>query len=251
MTGATQKWDAASYEKNARFVSDLGAGPLAWLAPRAGERILDLGCGDGALTVKIKEAGATVVGLDAAPDFVKATAARGLDARLGDAEKLDFSAGFDAVFSNAALHWMTKPVDVIKGARRALKIGGRFVGEMGGQGNVAAICSTLIAVLGAHGMDGAARWPYFYPSAPEYTGLLEANGFRVKQIEHFARPTRLPGSMKDWMKTFAQPFVAGLDEATKEKILSEAEAALRPSLLGADGVWVADYMRLRFFAVAV
>ncbi|HSG94518.1 MAG TPA: class I SAM-dependent methyltransferase, partial [Afifellaceae bacterium] len=128
-TAATQRWSPDTYDDNVRFVTDLGAGVLEWLDPKPGERILDLGCGDGVLTVKLIESGADVVGADASEDFIQAARERGIDARLIDGHTLTFEKEFDAVFSNAALHWMTQPEKVIAGVARALKPGGRFVAE--------------------------------------------------------------------------------------------------------------------------
>src|ERR1700754_3940218 len=140
-----QVWGAEKYDRNARFVSDLGSEVLNWLAPKPGERILDLGCGDGALTEKLVQAGASVLGADNSETLLGAARARGLDVRFIDGEKLAFEAEFDAVFSNAALHWMTRAEDVVKGVARALKQGGRFVAEFGGHGNIAAIVTALRA----------------------------------------------------------------------------------------------------------
>src|SRR5208337_4503768 len=138
-----QSWSAAGYDENARFVSDLGGEILAWLDPKPGERILDLGCGDGALTEKIAAAGSSVTGVDTSPEFLAAARRRGLDAREMDGQALSFASEFDAVFSNAALHWMTAPEAVLAGIARALKLGGRFVAEFGGHGNVAAIVTAM------------------------------------------------------------------------------------------------------------
>ena len=144
---AGQAWDATGYERNARFVSDLGTEVLKLLAPKPDEAILDLGCGDGVLTQRIVATGARVRGCDASPDFVRAAHARGLDVDEVDGQALPYVAQFDAVFSNAALQWMTRPADVIAGVRRALRPRGRFVGEFGGFGNLAAIVTALVAVL--------------------------------------------------------------------------------------------------------
>src|SRR5258708_1107899 len=133
---AEQTWNPKDYQQNARFVSDLGIGVLELLAPKAGERILDLGCGDGVLSKKLADLGCSVVGVDTSPDLIKAALALGLDARLMDGQALIFQSEFDAVFSNAALHWMKQIEKVIEGVARALKPGGRFVAEMGGKGNV-------------------------------------------------------------------------------------------------------------------
>ena len=150
-----QAWQPKDYAANARFVSDLAGAVLEWLDPKAGEHILDLGCGDGALTLKLSEIGAHVVGVDASENFVEAAKEQGVDARLMNGEALQFSQEFDAVFSNAALHWMTNPRAVVEGVARALRPGGRFVAEFGGFGNVAAIATALRAVAMVRGGDEA------------------------------------------------------------------------------------------------
>src|SRR4051812_8267620 len=167
-TGSSQRWNASGYAENARFVADLGMPVVDLLDPRPGERILDLGCGDGALTEKLAAAGCKVVGADASPELVEAARARGLDVRLVDGHKLDFDADFDAVFSNAALHWMRQPDAVIDGVHRALKPGGRFVGEFGGAGNVVRIVSALESALERRGIDGKTVNPWYFPNVKDY-----------------------------------------------------------------------------------
>jgi len=243
-----QSWSAEGYARNARFVADLGQPVLELLAPKPGERILDLGCGDGALTVKLAQAGATVVGADSSAELVAAARALGLDARIADGQALAFEAEFDAVFSNAALHWMRNADAVIAGVRRALRPGGRFVGEFGGHGNVAAIVTALVAALNARGLDGAARVPWFFPTPAEYAAKLEAQGFRVDSIGLVPRPTPLPTGMRGWLDTFANPLLDGVDAAARGPILDEVEALLAPSLRDRSGNWSADYVRLRFAA---
>ena len=160
----TQRWDPNRYATSARFVAELGEPLIGLLAPKPGERILDLGCGDGALTEKIVATGATVVGVDASAEMVVAARARGLDARVMDGQSLGFDHEFDAVLSNAALHWMRQPDAVLKGVRRALKPGGRLVAEFGGAGNVASVAEALIEALGRRGIDGRALVPWYYPT---------------------------------------------------------------------------------------
>ena len=170
----TQAWSPTDYREHAGFVPALGATILSMLAPRPGERILDLGCGDGVLTRQIAAAGAIVVGVDASPEMVDAAAATGLDAHVADARHLTFSGEFDAVFSNAVLHWIHDADAVLAGVARALKSGGRFVAEFGGHGNVAAIAVALRAVFKAHRI--AVQWPWYYPTPEEYAARLEAAG---------------------------------------------------------------------------
>ena len=241
-------WRAQTYADNARFVSDLGAPVLALLAPRTGERILDLGCGDGALTERILAAGAEVVGVDASDDMIVAARARGLDAHVVDAHALPYDAAFDAVFSNAALHWMTDHDAVTAGVRRALKPGGRYVAECGGFGNVAAIMVALRAVLQRHGVANPTSIPRYYPSPAAYRALLERHGFTVRSIALIPRPTPLPTGMAGWLSVFADAALAELPEAERDAARDEALDLMRPSLCDEQGNWIADYVRLRFAA---
>jgi len=243
-----QTWKAESYAQNARFVSDLGGPVLELLAPRHGERILDLGCGDGVLTEKLAAAGAIVVGVDGALDMVAAAKKRGLDARLVRGESLDFPPEFDAVFSNAAMHWMRDADAVIAGVRRALKPGGRFVAEFGGHGCVAAVTVALMAVLARRGIDGAAAIPWYFPTVDDYREKLEAAGFTVDYIELIPRPTPLPADIGPWLDIFAQNFFAAIPANDRSAARDEAIALLRPVLCDSRGRWTADYTRLRFAA---
>lgn len=245
-----QEWNSSRYAENARFVSDLGQAVLDLLAPQPGERILDLGCGDGALTEKIVAAGAQVVGVDSSSDMVAAAQARGIDAQVADAFALGFNSGFDAVFSNAALHWMKRdPDSVIRGVHRALKPGGRFAAEMGGFGNVAAITVALCATLQHFGIeDPAALVPWYYPTSSEYRERLEAAGFDVKYIELIPRLTPLPTGMRGWLETFAIPFTKAVAEDRRGLFLDEVTNKLRTALCDHRGNWTADYVRLRFLA---
>jgi SAM-dependent methyltransferase len=242
----SQDWNARRYAEVARFVTDLGMPVVELLAPRPGERVLDLGCGDGPLTAKLAALGCTVVGVDASPDMVAAARALGLDARVMNGERLSFDAEFDAVFSNAALHWMRDGAAVIDGAWRALKPGGRFVGEFGGRDNVARICAALNAARERRGLPALAPW--FNPGPVEYRAMLERRGFRVATMLHFPRPTPLPGPLRVWLETFAGAFLAGLPGGEVDGFLDESVNALRPELLDAAGVWHVDYVRLRFDA---
>jgi SAM-dependent methyltransferase len=244
---ATQHWTADGYERNARFVSDLGAPVLDLLAPRAGERILDLGCGDGALTERIAAAGANVTGVDGSADFIEAARARGLDAHVMDGQRLTFESVFDAVFSNAALHWMHDADAVLAGVHRALVAGGRFIGEMGGHGNVAAIRIAIDAVLMRRGIEPGAYSPWYFPTAGEYAAKLGAAGFIVDRIELYPRTTPVP-DMGGWIDTFAAPFFAALELDERIAARNEAVAMLRPFLCDREGAWTADYVRVRFAA---
>jgi len=243
-----QTWSAESYDTHARFVSDLAGEVLEWLAPRPGERILDLGCGDGAVTETIAGQGASVVGVDTSDELLVAAAKRGLDVRRMDGQALTFQSEFDAVFSNAALHWMTQAREVVAGVHRALKPGGRFVAEFGGHGNVAAVVTAMRATAGRLGGDKSLAGPWFFPSAEVYRRMLEEAGFEVRRIGLFPRPTPLKTGMAAWLTVFRKPFFDQYAER-RDAVLRDVEALLEPVLRDADGNWTADYVRLRVEAV--
>lgn len=243
-----QRWDPNQYAENARFVSDLGEPVLELLNPQVGERVLDLGCGDGVLTEKLVTAGCVVVAVDESPEQVAAARGRGLDARVASAESLSFSREFDAVFSNAVLHWVGDQEAALGGVFRALRAGGRFAGELGGAGCVETIRRALYDGLARRGMDGASLDPWFFPSEGQYTNLLRKQGFVVESADLFSRPTLLPGDLSGWLETFAQPFFATVDMEERVGLIEEAREALRPELYEPGRGWVADYVRLRFLA---
>jgi trans-aconitate methyltransferase len=244
----TQTWDPDRYARNARFVSDLGAPVVELLAPRASERILDLGCGDGVLSAKLAAMGCGVIGVDASAAQIQAAQKLGVEARVVDAEQLTFDSEFDAVFSNAALHWMRNPDAVIDGVWRALRPGGRFVAEMGGYGCVEKIKRALIEALNRRGIDGQAAIPWYFPTVEDYSARLTKRAFTINYIALIPRPTPLPGDVTAWLEIFAQNFTATLSPAERPAYLAEVQESLRPELCDAHGKWTADYVRLRFSA---
>lgn len=247
---AGQHWSATGYQHHAGFVATLGRPVVELLAPVAGaERVLDLGCGDGALTAELAASGVDVVGCDASPELLEAARGRGLEVVLADGHDLPFRGEFDAVFSNAALHWMTRPDAVLAGVARALRPGGRFVAEFGGIGNVAAITTALRAVLMESGIDGLAIRPWFFPSPADYGRRLERRGFSVETIELIPRPTPLPTGIVGWLETFADPFLRHAPAGRRPELIERTVALLEPALCDVDGNWQADYVRLRFRAV--
>jgi SAM-dependent methyltransferase len=225
---------------------------LEWLAAQAGESILDLGCGDGQLTARIASIGANVIGVDASPQMAAAARARGIIVDEAQAESLPYpDRTFDAVFSNAALHWVQGQDAMMAEVHRVLKPGCRFVVEMGGQGNIAAIRVALIAVLARHDFDGREDNVNYYPTPEAYTKRLTRHGFYVEKIALIPRPTPLPeGGMSAWIKTFRRGVLDTLPEAMRDTVVEEAVALLEPALCDEEGNWKADYVRLRFIARA-
>ena len=243
-----QSWDPKRYATNARFVADLGMPVVELLDPSLGMRILDLGCGDGALTLKLKEFGCDVVGVDASAEQVAAARELGLDARVMDARELQFESEFDAVFTNAALHWVPEADAVVAGVQRALKPGGRFVGEFGGSGNVTAVVAAMTDSLRARGVDTTDVNPWYFPSPEEYTQKLQAQGFEVDSIELIPRPTPIPTDIIGWLDTFGESFSSIVSEAERPVYLKEVQERLRPTLCNGGDEWFVDYVRLRFAA---
>ncbi len=242
------EWNPQSYARNARFVSDLGAPLLALLAAKPGETILDLGCGDGALTEKIAAAGCKVYGCDASLSQVRAARQGAANVFVMDGQQLGLKRRFDAVFTNAALHWMKQAGRVVEGVANCLKPGGHFVGEFGGNGNVETIRQALHGALQKRAIDPWDVDPWYYPSPAEYEALLTRHGFMVDYIESIPRPTQLPGDIFGWLEVFAQPFSKAVAESRRQELLDEVREELRPKLQKPDGSWYADYVRLRFKA---
>lgn len=244
----SSQWNSADYGRNGSFVPALGLPVVELLDPRQGEHILDLGCGDGTLTHALVDAGATVVAVDASEDMVAAARGRKLEATVMNGEQLPFNEVFDAVFSNAALHWMLDARAVATGVWRALKSGGRFVGEMGGVGNVHALRAALNAELVARGYvlpDGDQQW---YPSVEEFGEIYGATGFEDIDARLIDRPTPLPAGPAGWFRTFRSGYcdVVGVPDDEREVIFKAASTRMPVELCGTDGVWMADYVRLRF-----
>jgi SAM-dependent methyltransferase len=246
----TQTWDPCTYKEIGAFVPALAGEVLEWLAPQPGERILDVGCGDGQLTVRIADSGAVVAGVDASAAMVVAARSRGVAALEASAERLPHAdAAFDAVFSNAALHWVRNQDAMMTEVQRVLKGGGRFVAEMGGHGNIAAIRVALMAVLERHGYGGAEDGVNYYPTVEGYTRRLQRHGFHVERMTLISRPTPLgPAGMAGWLRTFRRGVLDTLPESLREPVIEETCALLDSALRDEDANWIADYMRLRFVA---
>jgi trans-aconitate methyltransferase len=247
-----QAWNPTHYDRAGAFVPKLGADLIELLAPKPGERVLDLGCGTGDLTAQLAASGASVMGVDASNDMI--TEARrkhpGLTFSVGDGQELRFEREFDAVFSNATLHWMPRADDVATGIARALRPGGRFVAEFGGAGCVQAVRDAVKAELQERGPDlagyGTPSW--FFPSVPQYARVLEGAGLWVRTALWFERPTRLEGAagLETWLELFCLPLLKALGQRRAE-VIRGVEDRCRAALFR-DGSWWLDYTRLRVVA---
>ncbi len=244
------QWNPEQYATNAGFVPALGHAALALLGVGSHDHVLDLGCGDGALTSDIVATGATVLGVDSSPAMLEAARKRGLDVRQEDAQNLPFDGVFTAVFSNAALHWMPDQRAVASGVFRALQPGGRYAGECGGFGNIAAIRTALHCTLARHGFNAAAASVQVYQTVDEFRRIHEEAGFINVEPVLIPRPTPLPLGMNSWLATFRSGLLgaAGVPAGQQEAILNDVEQLLRPVLCDAAGNWTADYVRLRWRA---
>ena len=246
------KWDAGLYDHKHSFVWKLAEGVLELLEAKPGERILDLGCGTGHLAAKIAEAGAQVVGVDRSPEMIRQAREKypALRFEVMDARELTLGGAFDAVFSNAALHWIKQPERVITGIGELLRPGGRFVAEFGGKGNTNELVKAVEHSWQKLGFPGPLPNPWYYPSIAEYAGLLEKNGFEVTYAILFDRPTPLDDGergLRNWLEMFAASFTEALPDSKRGRLKEEIEERLRPNLFR-DGHWVMDYRRLRIVA---
>ena len=237
---STSQWDAADYARIGGFVPALGQAALELLDPQPGEHILDVGCGDGTLTLKIKEMGADVVGIDNSLSMVAAAKAKGLDARLMDAAQLKFAEAFDAAFSNATLHWVLDKERAARAIWFALKNGGRFAGEMGGHKNLSKLRRALDDELVARGFGPPTYAANWYPTPEEFTEVYEQAGFKDIDARLIKRPTPLEHGVAAWVTTFRAGWLDRAGVPTLER-LSIAEAVAERV-----GSNIADYVRLRF-----
>ena len=248
----TNRWNTDSYDRNHSFVFEYGQDVVELLEPETGERILDLGCGTGHLSARIADTGAEVVGLDASEGMIGRARETYPDCEFVHADARTFAAGrpFDAVFSNAALHWIQDQDAVLDSVSDVLAPGGRFVAELGGRGNVAAIVDTVRAVAADRGYDVTNPW--YFPTIGEYTTKLESHGLETQYAVLFDRPTELengPDGLTEWLEMFGDELLDPIPAAERPAVVSAVEDRLRDDLYR-NGTWVADYRRLRVVAVA-
>ncbi len=253
MLHMTQTWDPSLYQQKHAFVFERGGDLVELLAPKAGERILDLGCGTGQLTKRIADAGATVIGVDHSPEMIRQAKANYPEIRfeVGDAREFAFDEPFDAIFSNAVLHWVKPPERAVERLSDGLKPAGRLVAEFGGKGNVDVIMRALRGAARELGFDElAAVDPWYYPSIGEYASLLEQHGLEVTFATLFDRPTPLEGEtgLRDWLRMFGGAFLDAMPVDRRDAFIDRVEQLARPTLYGESG-WFADYRRLRVVAV--
>lgn len=245
-------WDPALYDQKHAFIFEYGKGLLSILAPQAGERILDLGCGTGHLAQQIATSGAQVIGIDASPEMIEqaSRAYPGIEFRVADAREFSFPFQFDAVFSNAALHWVPEAEQVVGHIASALRPGGRFVAEFGGKGNIASITQALQeAIREVAGVEAEAGW--YFPSIGTYAALLEKHGLAVQSAVLFDRPTKLEDGergLRNWLVMFCERMLIAIPIDKRLQVIERVEEKLRP-LLFKDGSWFADYRRLRVVAI--
>lgn len=249
-----EEWDSNAYDGSHSFVYEYGADVVELLDPKPGERILDVGCGTGHLTDRIADTGAEVVGIDQSAEMIE-TARKAYpdrEFRRADARDFDVDEQFEAVFSNAALHWIDEQDAVCEAVADALVPGGRYVAELGGSGNVERIVDAVAAEVSARGYEPATE-PWYFPTVGQHATTLEAHGFEVRYARLFDRPTELEDGddgMAAWIGMFGDRLLADVPEPERPSVVDAVEDRLRADLYDADGgVWTADYRRLRFVAV--
>jgi SAM-dependent methyltransferase len=237
---SASKWDAGDYARVGAFVAELGEAALDLLDPQPGERILDVGCGEGSLTRKIIERGATVLGIDNSPEMIAAARANGVDALQLSVADMTFSSQFDAAFSNAALHWVLEMEQAARAIFRALKAGGRFAGEMGGEGNIARLQQVVDEELILRGYAPPVEAHNWYPAPEEFAAVYEAAGFREVDARLIQRPTPIPHGIANWVLTFRKGWLE------RASVPEDERRELATAVADRFGSNVADYVRLRF-----
>lgn len=248
MSGEVEKDFQEIQIRMAGVMTDMGEPVLKLLDPKPGERILDMGCGLGLLAEEMVKMGCEVVAIDVNPQAIEATRLRNVDARLMNAEAMTFKDEFDAVFSNASLHWMRHPNRALEGVSRALKKGGRFVGETGDRENLKNVIAAVQTALERRGIEIENLHPWLFYNRDTLSGMITSHGMTIRSMETISRPTFLPGTVGEWMSVYADNYLSSLHPKERDAFLDELMELARPTLF-VDGRWLADYVRLRFHAV--
>lgn len=244
------KQEDNDFKNKEYFISHLAAPILEMLEPKQGEKILDLGCGDGSLTIEIKKSGAHVQGVDLNTDKVQKAREKGIDASVSNITQISFDNEFDAIFSNAVLNWVKNQTHAIHNVHKALKSGGRLIAEFGGDGNIKTITDAMQEVFDKNSNFGNFKNPWYYPSADEYRTLLEENGFKVEYCELVSKPTHVV-NMDQWLDAFAAGIISHLRKEEKIDFKEQVKNILRPKLYTNETDWTLDYVRLRVKAIKV
>ncbi len=246
----TNKWNPNSYNKHTAFVSQLALPVVDLLNPQKGEKILDVGCGEGTLAVEIERRGAKVVGVDMSAEMIEQCQSKGIEAYVGSVTDLPYDEAFDAIFSNAMLHWVKDARSAVQNIAKVLKRGGHFVCEFGGEGNAYALVSAMQEVFEKHPEFGAFDNPWYFPSVEEYTTLLESEGFRVEYMEIIPRPTPMD-DIGNWLDIFANGVTKHLSQEQFEVFKEECQVILKERIYSQEEEWLLDYKRLRVRAVKI
>ena len=246
----TNQWNPKEYNKHTAFVSQLALPVVELLNPQEGERILDAGCGDGTLAIEIEKYGAKVVGVDMSSEMIEACKAKGIEAYVGSVTALLYEDVFDAVFSNATLHWVKDAKSAVENISNTLKCGGRFVAEFGGVGNMHHVVVAMQKVFDNHPEFGVFQNPWYFPSLKAYQALLESAGFEVEYIELIPRPTPMD-DIVHWLDIFANGITENLTKEQFEMFKNECRDILIETNYSQEEGWMLDYMRLRVEAVKI
>lgn len=244
----TNEWNAKKYNKHADFVSLLATPVVELLNPKKDERILDLGCGDGILAVSIEKLGAKVIAVDLSEDMVKKTKEKGIEAYVMSATDLSFENKFEAVFSNAVLHWVKEPKIALEKIYNSLKNEGRFIAEFGGYGNSKHLTDAMQKVFDKYPEYGKFNNPWYFPKEEDYRQLLKNEGFEVQNIKIIPRATKID-DISNWLNIFANGIVSHLSKEQQTHFNGEVREILKPIIYSEKDGWVADYVRLRLKAV--
>lgn len=247
---STNEWNADNYNKHADFVSNLAFPVVDLLNPKENERILDLGCGDGTLAVEIEKFNTKVIAVDLSESMVEKTKEKGIEAYVMSATELPYEKEFDALFSNAVLHWVKEPETAISKISNALKANGRFIAEFGGYGNIKYLTDAMQEVFDRNKEYGEFNNPWYFPKDTDYKQILEENGLKVEYIELIPRPTKID-DIANWLDIFANGIVSHLSEEQQSYFKQEVREILKPKIYSDKDGWVADYVRLRLKATKV